>query len=187
MPFQKIAENIPDVMIIKPECFYDERGFFTEIYKREEFEKFGINANFVQVNQSRSKKDVLRGLHYQLNPMAQGKLIRVLNGEIFDVAVDIRKGSPWYGKWVSARLSSDNRKMLYAPKGFAHGFLVLSQTADIEYYCDEIYSPDHERGIIWNDSELAIEWPVKKPILSKKDLANSRLMSAENNFKYAEK
>lgn len=186
MPLNFIKLDIPDVVLIEPKSFTDERGYFAEIYKFSDFKKFGIDRQFVQVNHSRSKKNVLRGLHYQLNPMAQGKFIRAVVGEIFDVVVDIRKGSPWSGKWVSIILSSENKKMLYVPEGFAHGFIVLSDTAEVIYYCTNEYAPEYERGVIWNDSELKIDWPEKTPILSEKDSQLPIFKEVENNFIYHE-
>ncbi len=161
--------EIPDVVLIEPTVFEDSRGFFMESYNYREFEAFGLKDNYVQDNHSRSSKGVLRGLHYQLKERAQAKLIRVVRGEIFDVAVDIRKTSPYYGKWVAVNLSEENKKMLYIPEGFAHGFCVLSEVADVLYKTTNFYSPRHERGIIWNDPKIGIDWPIKEPILSKKD------------------
>ena len=142
-----------------------------ESYKYSEFFAFGIKERFVQDNHSRSKKGVLRGLHYQRHPKAQGKLVRVVVGEIFDVAVDLRLNSPTYGKWVGERLSAENKRMLYIPPGFAHGFCVLSEEAEVLYKTTEEYSPDHDAGIIWNDPEIGIDWPIERPILSPKDAA----------------
>jgi len=173
-----------DVVLIEPDVFGDERGFFAEIYKFSDFKQFGINKRFVQTNHSKSARGVLRGLHYQLNPAAQGKLVYVVAGEIFDAAVDIRKGSPGYGKWVGEVLSSNNKKMLYIPEGFAHGFCVLSDTAEMIYYCTKEFAPELDRGIIWNDSKIKIDWPVKNPILSEKDAQLPVLEKAENNFVY---
>ena len=184
MPFEFKRLEIPDVILIKPKVFEDERGFFMEVYKRSEFEAFGILESFVQDNHSRSVKGVLRGLHYQNPPKAQGKLVRVVVGEIFDVAVDIRKGSPYYGKWVGLILSSQNKKMLYIPPGFAHGFCVLSEVAEVIYKTTEEYSPDHEAGIIWNDPEINIDWPIKNPFLSEKDKKWPFLREAWNEFLY---
>lgn len=184
MAFKFTKTEIPEVILVELEIFHDERGFFAEIYKFSNFRQSGINKQFVQFNQSRSKKGVLRGLHYQLNPTAQGKLVNVVIGEIFDVAVDIRHGSPWYGKWVSIQLSAQDKKMLYIPEGFAHGFCVLSDIAEVMYYCTKSYAPDYERGIIWNDPALAIEWPVKNPVLSRKDSENLSLEKADNNFEF---
>jgi dTDP-4-dehydrorhamnose 3,5-epimerase len=177
---------IPDVILIKPRVFSDNRGFFLETYKKTEFARAGIAKHFLQDNHSFSRRDVLRGLHYQIEPFAQGKLVRCIKGRIFDVAVDIRKGSPSYGKWVSAELSDSNHCILYLPPGFAHGLAVLSSTAEVSYKCSCEYSPDHDRGIIWNDPDIGIEWPVKVPILSEKDLAHPPLKEADNNFIYRE-
>jgi dTDP-4-dehydrorhamnose 3,5-epimerase len=146
--------------------------------------KAGIKENFVQDNYSKSTESVLRGLHYQKDPNSQGKLVWCLKGKIFDVAVDIRKGSPTYGEWVSLVLSEENRDMLYVPPGFAHGFLVLSNTAEISYKCTKEYSPKDEQGIIWNDPDIKIDWPVKKPILLEKDKKYPMLKEADNNFYY---
>ncbi len=140
-----------------------------ESYKQSEFAKFGIKERFVQENHSQSKKYVLRGLHFQKSPKAQAKLVRCISGKIFDVAVDIRKNSPTYGKWVSAILSEQNKKEIFIPQGFAHGFCVLSKQAEIIYKTSDEYSPEHEQGIIWNDPEINIKWPIKKPVISAKD------------------
>ncbi|MCD6155401.1 MAG: dTDP-4-dehydrorhamnose 3,5-epimerase, partial [Candidatus Verstraetearchaeota archaeon] len=169
MPFQFKRLEIPEVILIEPKVFQDERGFFMETYKYSDFAAFGIAERFVQDNHSRSVKGVLRGLHYQNPPHAQGKLIRVVVGEIFDVAVDIRKGSPTYGKWVGVKLSAENRRMLYIPPGFAHGFCVLSDVAEVVYKVTAEYAPECEAGIIWNDPGIGIEWPIKHPIISSKD------------------
>jgi dTDP-4-dehydrorhamnose 3,5-epimerase len=185
MPFQFMRLEIPDLILIEPQIFTDERGFFMEAYKHSEFAAFGIKERFVQDNHSRSQKGVLRGLHYQNPPKAQGKLIRVVVGEVFDVAVDIRsargiarqgnipraKGSPTYGKWVGVTLSAENKYMLYIPPGFAHGFCVLSEVAEVLYKTTEEYAPECEAGIIWNDPEIGIEWPIERPIVSPKDAA----------------
>ncbi|MEW6214253.1 MAG: dTDP-4-dehydrorhamnose 3,5-epimerase [Nitrospirota bacterium] len=176
---------IPEIILIEPVVFADGRGFFIETYKYSEFAKAGIKEYFVQDNHSKSVKGVLRGLHYQKNPKAQGKLIRSLRGRIFDVAIDIRKGSPTYGKWVSIELSGENNQMLYIPSGFAHGFLVLSNIAEIIYKCTEEYSPENDKGIIWNDPDINIDWPVENPILSEKDRGLPRLIDADNNFYYS--
>ncbi len=187
MPFNSKKLAIPDVVLIEPKIIGDERGAFSEIYKLSDFAKSGIDKQLVQVNYSKSKKDVLRGLHYQLIPKAQGKLIRAVTGKIFDVAVDIRKGSPSYGKWIGEVLSSENRKMLYIPEGFAHGFCVLSDTAEIIYYCTDEYAPGYDRGIVWSDPELQIDWPVRDPVLSEKDSQLAILRNTDNNFIYHEK
>jgi dTDP-4-dehydrorhamnose 3,5-epimerase len=171
MPFNFSRLAIPDVILIKPRIFSDERGQFLETYKQSEFEGFGISGPFAQGNHSISGRGVLRGLHYQAKPKAQAKLVRVVVGEIFDVAVDIRKNSPTYGQWVAANLSAVNRAILYIPVGFAHGFCVLSESAEVLYMASEEYSPSHERGIIWNDPKLSIDWPIDAPILSAKDKA----------------
>jgi dTDP-4-dehydrorhamnose 3,5-epimerase len=182
MSFEFTETVIPGVILVTPEIFGDQRGFFSEIYKTSEFQAAGIGDTFVQVNHSKSSRDVLRGLHYQINPKAQAKLIRVLSGEIFDVAVDLRKGSSTYGKWVGETLSEKNRKMLYIPGGLAHGFSVMSESAEIVYYCDTEYAPECERGIMWNDPDLGIEWPVEEPVLSEKDSILPQLKDADNNF-----
>ena len=169
MPFKFKHLTIPDVILIEPTVFPDERGFFMESYKYSEFAAFGISEAFVQDNHSRSTKGVLRGLHYQKPPKVQGKLVRVVVGEIFDVGVDIRKGSPTYGKWVGERLSAENKRMLYIPPGFAHGFCVLSEVAEVLYKATEEYAPEYDAGIRWNDPDIGIEWPIEHPILSEKD------------------
>jgi dTDP-4-dehydrorhamnose 3,5-epimerase len=163
--------------------FEDERGFFTETYKYSVFASFGIRERFVQDNYSKSVKGVLRGLHYQKHPKAQGKLVMVIRGEIFDVAVDIRKGSPTCGKWVGLVLSSEDHRMLYVPAGFAHGFCALSDEAGVVYkVTGGEYAPELERGIVWNDPDLGITWPVKHPLISRKDAALPRLQEADNDF-----
>lgn len=179
MPFKFARLAIPDVIFIEPAVFPDERGFFMESYKYSDFAAFGIKEHFVQDNHSRSMKGVLRGLHFQTPPKAQGKLVRVVVGEIFDVAVDIRKRSPSYGKWVGERLSAENKRMLYIPPGFAHGFCVLSDTAEVLYKTTEEYAPEHDAGIIWNDPKIGIHWPIEHPLLAKKDVALPRLSEAD--------
>ncbi len=171
MPFSFERLTIPDVVLITPRVFGDVRGQFLETYKRSEFEAFGIQDVFVQGNHSTSEKGVLRGLHYQVSPKAQAKLVRTVRGDIFDVAVDIREDSATYGKWVAAHLSANNRSMLYIPAGFAHGFCVLSDVAEVLYMAGDEYSPAHERGILWNDPLVGIAWPTVNPILSAKDKA----------------
>jgi dTDP-4-dehydrorhamnose 3,5-epimerase len=175
---------IPEVIVIEPRVWPDERGFFMETYKRSEFASQGIAEIFVQCNHSKSSHGILRGLHYQKRPKAQGKLIRVLHGEIYDVAVDLRQGSPSFGKWVADSLSAVNKKMLYLSEGFAHGFCVMSEDAEIQYMATEEYAPELEAGIIWNDPDLQIEWPIKNPKLSTRDQKWPRLRGAENNFIY---
>ncbi|MCC7211468.1 MAG: dTDP-4-dehydrorhamnose 3,5-epimerase [Candidatus Brocadia sp.] len=184
MPFSFKKLAIPEVLLIEPKVFPDARGIFAELYKYPDFFHGGITKQIVQINYSRSEKYVLRGLHYQKNPMAQGKIMRVLSGEIFDVAVDIRQGSPSYRKWVGEILSSEKMNMLYIPEGFAHGFCVLSEIAEICYQCTNTYSPEHERGILWNDPEVAIPWPLNNPILSEKDAHFPFLKDTDNNFIY---
>ena len=161
---------IPDVLLIEPQVFGDDRGFFFESFNQNKFEEAtGYKINFVQDNHSKSVRGVLRGLHYQLPPKAQGKLVRVIQGEVFDVAVDIRKSSPTFGKWVGEMLSSDNKKQMWIPEGFAHGFLTISDTAEFLYKTTDFYSKDHEQAIQWNDEAINIKWPTEKPSLSAKD------------------
>ena len=174
--------SIPEVILVESESFSDKRGFFQEIFKESYFAKNGIDKKFVQDNFSHSFHGVLRGLHYQKNPKSQAKLVTVLKGEIFDVAVDIRKNSPTYGKWVGEILSEKNHRLLYIPEGFAHGFCVISKEAEVLYKVTKEYSQIHERGIIWNDDNLDIMWPIDKPILSEKDLQLPKLQNIENNF-----
>jgi dTDP-4-dehydrorhamnose 3,5-epimerase len=171
---------IPDVLLIEPQVFGDDRGFFFESFNQERFEKAaGKKINFVQDNHSKSVKGVLRGLHYQLPPKAQGKLVRVIQGEVFDVAVDIRRSSPTFGKWVGEVLSGDNKKQLWVPEGFAHGFVTLSDTAEFLYKTTDLYSPEHEACIFWNDKTLNIKWPFNfEPSLSKKDMAGKSFTEA---------
>ena len=183
MPFSLTPLEIPDVVLIEPVCHEDPRGFFIETYKLSELSDKGIPKAFVQDNHTRSVQSVLRGLHYQKHPRAQGKMVRVLLGEIFDVAVDIRKGSPTYGRWVGRILSSTNKFMLYIPVGFAHGFCVLSDVAEVLYKATHEYSPQDDTGIIWNDPDIAISWPIRHPILSKKDAAFPRLKEIVTGFK----
>jgi dTDP-4-dehydrorhamnose 3,5-epimerase len=182
--FERLA--LPGPVLVSPKVFQDSRGMFLELYKSSEFSAAGILPPMVQDNFSRSSYRVLRGLHYQKTPKAQGKLVLCLRGRIFDVAIDIRKGSPHYAKWIGAELSEENRKMLYVPSGFAHGFQVLSETADVLYKCTEEYSPADDRGIIWNDPEIAIAWPLSDPLLSTKDTALPGLKNADNNFVWSE-
>ena len=163
-----IETGIPGLVVIEPAVYGDDRGFFMETYHRERYIGNGIPSEFVQDNFSYSVKGTLRGLHFQL-PNAQAKLVQVLKGEIFDVAVDIRRGSPTFGKWVGVTLSDANCRQLYIPEGFAHGFAVLSDIVMFTYKCSDFYAPDSEKGIIWNDSDVGIDWPVDDPILSAKD------------------
>jgi dTDP-4-dehydrorhamnose 3,5-epimerase len=172
---------IPDVLLIEPKVFGDERGFFFESYNKKAFEEAaGLNVEFVQDNHSKSAKNVLRGLHYQIqNP--QGKLVRAVQGEVFDVAVDIRKSSPTFGKWVGEVLSADNKRMLWVPAGFAHGFVVLSDTAEFLYKTTDYWAPEFERSIAWNDPVIGIQWPIQgPPILSAKDQQGKSLAEAEH-------
>lgn len=170
---------LPEVLILEPRVFEDSRGFFFEAFNRRTWTSAGIASEFVQDNQSFSKKHVLRGLHYQIR-QPQGKLVRAIRGEIFDVAVDIRKSSPSFGKSIHVALSADNRKMLWVPAGFAHGFLVVSESAEVLYKTTDFYAPEHERTLLWNDPQLAIPWPgAARPVLSEKDLRGLPLHRAE--------
>ncbi|MEW6586873.1 MAG: dTDP-4-dehydrorhamnose 3,5-epimerase [Nitrospirota bacterium] len=184
MPFTFKTLDIRGLVLVKPRIFGDSRGFFMETYRYSDFARMGITESFVQDNHSRSSRNVLRGLHFQRNPNAQGKLVQCVTGNIFDVAVDIRKGSPSFGRWAGAELSGDDRKMLYVPPGFAHGFLVLSESADVIYKCTKEYAPHDDRGIIWNDPDIAVAWPVKNPIVSEKDGRLPLLKDVDNNFEY---
>lgn len=181
-----INTEFPGLFIIEPKVFEDPRGYFFESYSARHLEEKGITTKFVQDNQSKSSYGVIRGLHYQLNPSAQTKLIRALEGTILDVVVDIRKGSPTYGKSYSIELSAENKKQFYIPQGFAHGFSVLSPTAVIMYKCDNFYDPKLEGGILYNDPELNIDWkiPADKVILSAKDGIHPTLKNAVHNFQF---
>ena len=176
---------IADVMLIEPKVFGDSRGFFYESFNQQAFDQAtGVHLPFVQDNHSRSRRGVLRGLHYQLPPKAQGKLVRVVRGAVFDVAVDIRRDSPTYGQWVGVELSEENHRQLWIPPGLAHGFVVLSETADFLYKTTDTYSPAHERSIRWDDPAIGIEWPlaahgISEPLLSDKDRAGRLLPEAE--------
>ena len=174
MPERFLKTALPDVIIIEPDISRDERGFFMETYHQRRYTEGGIDCLFVQDNHSHSRRGTLRGLHYQLNH-SQAKLIYMSRGEIFDVAVDIRRGSPTFGKWVGAHLTGENGHQIYIPKGFAHGFCTLSETADVIYKCTDFYSPGDEYGILWSDPDIGIDWPDKNPLLSKKDSRNPRL------------
>jgi dTDP-4-dehydrorhamnose 3,5-epimerase len=166
-----VKTDIPDVLIFEPRVFGDDRGFFFESFSQKQFEEaVGRKVEFVQDNHSKSTKGVLRGLHYQLEPYAQGKLVRCIVGEVFDVAVDIRESSPTYGKWVGVHLSAENKRQFWIPEGFAHGFLVLSDTAEFVYKTTNYYHPESDRGLIWNDKTININWPLTgEPVLSEKD------------------
>jgi len=172
---------IPEIIILEPKVFGDDRGFFFESFNARSFgEATGLDVTFVQDNHSRSAKNVLRGLHYQMPPKAQGKLVRVVQGEVFDVAVDLRKGSKTFGHWVGQTLSARNKRQLWIPPGFAHGFLTLSDTAEFLYKTTDYYSPEHERCLLWNDPALGIDWPLDgSPILAAKDSAALLLAAAE--------
>jgi len=182
MPFNFKSFDLAGPVLVTPRRFNDDRGYFFELYKHSDFVQAGIKEHLVQDNFSRSTRNVLRGLHYQMAPKAQGKLVMCIRGSIFDVAVDIRKDSPQYGKWVGAELNDETRSMLYIPAGFAHGFQVLSDAAEVMYKCTDEYSPASERGIIWNDPEINVTWPLANPLLSGKDQIYPRLRDAENNF-----
>ena len=176
--------KIPHVISITPHLFNDERGYFFENFNHFAFKQDNIDLNFIQENFSKSKKNVIRGLHFQKNPKAQAKLVTAVSGEIFDVAVDLRKNSPTFGKWVSEILSEINHKSLYIPEGFAHGFCVLSDEADVFYKVNNEYSPENERGIIWNDPEININWPIDVPVLHNKDSGLPLLQNADIDFIY---
>lgn len=171
---QFLPTALEDVILIEPDVYKDQRGYFYETYHQQKYATQGIAGPFVQDNYSRSVRDTLRGLHYQLG-RPQGKLVTVLYGRVYDVAVDIRKGSPTFGKWVAVELSDENRRQLYIPPGFAHGFCVLSETAAFSYKCTDFYSPTEERGILWNDPALGISWPCTDPLLSAKDASYATL------------
>ncbi|MEW4530140.1 dTDP-4-dehydrorhamnose 3,5-epimerase [Maioricimonas sp. JC845] len=177
MKFQRT--ELPDVVLIEPTIFRDDRGFFMETYHRQRFVEGGIDAVFVQDNLSRSTRGTVRGLHFQIQ-QAQGKLVHVLAGEIFDVAVDLRRSSATFGRWVGVTLSEDNRRAVYIPPGFAHGFCVVSETADVFYKCTDFYAPQHERTLLWNDPAVGVDWPVPgEPILSEKDRHGQPLSDVE--------
>lgn len=184
MPF--IKTNIPDLLVFEPKVFEDSRGYFYESYNKNVFLDAGLNIHFVQDNQARSSFGVVRGLHFQKDPHAQSKLIRVLSGSIMDVAVDIRSGSPTYGNVFSILLSSENKKQLLVPKGFAHGYSVISETAEVFYKCDEFYHKETEGGISWNDPFLKIDWqlPAEKIIISEKDRAYTPFTESSYGFVY---
>jgi dTDP-4-dehydrorhamnose 3,5-epimerase len=174
-----IPTQLPEVMLLEPKVFGDERGFFMESWNERQFLEAGITTKFVQDNHSRSSRGVLRGLHYQVE-QTQGKLVRAVSGEVFDVAVDIRRSSPHFGQWVGYVLSAENKRMMWIPPGFAHGFLTLSESADFLYKATDYYAPEHERAIIWNDPDIGIEWPLdSQPTLAAKDTNAPRLNAAE--------
>ena len=176
MPFEFEKQKIKDVILVKPKVFGDNRGYFTETYSKKDFEEVGLNYDFVQDNQSKSRKGVLRGLHFQ-KENSQAKLVRCIKGEVFDVAVDLRPSSRTYGKWEGVKLSEENKKMFMIPKGFAHGFLVLSDEAEFAYKCDDIYNPSAEGGLAWNDKNIAINWPLE-------DIDENELLTSEKDGKW---
>jgi dTDP-4-dehydrorhamnose 3,5-epimerase len=184
MPFAFNKLEIPDVILIIPKAFEDDRGFFMESFKSSEFKKFGVDYDFVQDNHSKSKKGVFRGLHYQLNPKAQGKLVRVVAGSMLDIALDIRKGSPYYGKYLSVILSAENKNILWVPPGFAHGTFFLEDDTELLYKATDEYSPEHDRCIAWNDPAVGIRLQGQTPVLSAKDSKAPLLKDADNNFIY---
>jgi len=177
---QVTQTDIPEVLVVTPRVFGDDRGFFFESFNQRKWRELtGLDTQFVQDNHSRSSKGVLRGLHYQIR-QPQGKLVRVVVGEVFDVAVDLRRSSPTFGRWVGERLSADNKKQLWVPEGFGHGFVVLSDTAEFLYRTTDFYAPEHERCIVWNDAQLQIDWPLTgAPVLSAKDAAGASFKDAE--------
>ncbi len=175
MPIKVTQTSLSRVLLIEPQVFTDDRGFFLETFHHKKYAEAGLGQRFVQDNHSHSNRHTLRGLHYQFGNHGQGKLVYVVTGEIFDVAVDIRRGSPTFGKWVGVVLSAQNKHQLYVPEDFAHGFCVLSDTADVIYKCTEFYSPGHESGVFWADPMINIEWPIQTPLLSDKDLRNPTL------------
>ena len=182
--FNFIETKIKDLYIIEPKVFGDDRGYFMESYNRRDFVEAGLDMRFVQDNESKSKKGVLRGMHFQTK-FTQGKLVRVIQGEVYDVAVDLRKGSPTYGAWEGILLSSENKKQFYVPEGFAHGFLVLSDEAVFNYKCTNLYSPEYDGGLLWNDPEVGIEWPldgIDEIILSEKDKKQKTLKELDLPF-----
>jgi dTDP-4-dehydrorhamnose 3,5-epimerase len=187
MPFEFSQLKIEGLVLAVPQIFADGRGYFYEQYKESEFCQGGIEAHFVQTNFSHSTRGVLRGLHYQKEPHTQGKLITVMRGEVFDVAVDIRRGSPSYGQWAGVRLSGQDKALFYVPPGFAHGFCVLSEEVDFFYMNTAEYAPQYDRGVRWDDPAIGIEWPLEgEPILSEKDAGQPLLQDADNDFVYGE-
>jgi dTDP-4-dehydrorhamnose 3,5-epimerase len=185
MPFNYRRLSIPEVILVEPTAYRDQRGYFMETYKRSEFVSNGIEAAFVQDNYSRSAYGVLRGLHYQRPPAAQAKLVTALRGEVYDVAVDVRRDSPTYARWVGVVLSEKNQHLLYVPEGFAHGFCVMSGEADVMYKVTAEYSPELDTGILWSDPAIGIEWPIAEPTLSRKDSRLPLLMDAGVDFVHA--
>lgn len=183
----KIETNLPGVYIIEPKVFGDHRGYFMETWSTQNFKEIGIETNFIQDNQSfTAKKGTLRGIHYQQNPMSQTKLVRVLTGAVIDYAVDLRKGSPTYKKWVGVELSADNKRQLYIPQGFGHAFLTLTDNVTFVYRCDNLYSAACDRGIRYDDPEIGIEWGIDSPILSDKDQKSPWLSESDCNYLFQE-
>ncbi|MFT5875400.1 MAG: dTDP-4-dehydrorhamnose 3,5-epimerase [Clostridium sp.] len=184
--FNFIETKIKDIYIIEPKVFGDNRGYFMETYNKNDFFEAGLTMEFVQDNESKSKKGVLRGLHFQTKH-TQGKLVRVTEGQVFDVAVDLRKGSPTFGKWEGVILTAENKKQFYVPEGFAHGFLVMSEMAVFNYKCTDYYAPEYDSGVLWNDEDIAIEWPlegIEDILLSDKDKLQKKLKDLEIPFEY---
>ena len=184
--FKFIETKIKDLYIIEPKVFGDNRGYFMESYNKKDFEEAGLTMEFVQDNESRSKKGVLRGMHFQTKH-TQGKLVRVTEGSVYDVAVDLRKGSPTFGMWEGVLLTSENKKQFYVPEGFAHGFLVLSDTATFNYKCTDFYAPEYDSGLLWNDPDVGIEWPlegIEEILLSEKDKKQKTLKELDIPFEY---
>lgn len=179
---EKVETDISGLLVLQPKIFSDERGFFAETYHAGRYAEKGVDDVFVQDNLSRSKKGVLRGLHYQLPPFAQGKLVSVVYGKVMDVAVDIRPQSPTFGKHVAVELSADNKKQFWIPPGFAHGFVALEDDTVFIYKCTNVYSPDHDRGILWNDPDIGIAWPMENPIVSEKDRKHPFLKDVEKEI-----
>ena len=187
MPFEFRRLEIPDLILIKPKVFKDDRGFFAETYKKDDFEEAGIKGEFVQDNHSKSSYGVLRGLHFQREPYAQAKIVRCIRGVVYDVAVDLRKSSPTFGEYLGMILSENNHRQLYIPRGYAHGFLALSDLAEVVYKVDNVYYPECEGGLIWDDPDVEISWPIDDPILAKRDSiwpTLSRLAEMDRLFKY---
>ena len=186
MPFAfRPLQDLPDVVVIEPKAFGDDRGWFMETYKQSDFAANGIRYAFSQDNHSRSAvKHVIRGLHYQKDPTAQGKLVRCILGAIYDVAVDIRRGSPTYGRWAAVEINAENKKLLWVPPGFAHGFCTLTDVSEVAYKTTAEYSAPDDRGILWNDAALGVKWPTTNPVLSAKDAHAPMLADADNNFTY---
>lgn len=180
-----VRTEIEDVFVIEPSVFGDHRGWFTETYSKEKFKEFGVDVDFIQDNHSFSaQKSTLRGLHFQLNPKAQTKLVRCTKGKILDVAVDLREGSPTYKKWIAVELTEENKMQLLIPKGFAHGFLTLTDDVEVQYKVDEYYSPENDRSIRFDDPEIGVVWGIDSPILSDKDLNAPLLKESDANFKF---